>query len=104
MAGLKTATNEEVTAVVGSFVTAMSDRASIEVGSDEYIKKILTSALGDEKASTILDRILLGRTSSGLDVLKYMEPKAIAEPDGGCRPARRVPALANDGGLSGRRA
>ena len=79
MAGLKTASNEEVTAVVGSFVSAMSDRASIEVGSDEYIKKILTSALGDEKASTILDRILLGRTSSGLDVLKYMEPKAIAE-------------------------
>lgn len=79
MAGLKTASNDEVTAVVGSFVSAMSARASIEVGSDEYIKKILFSALGEEKASGIIDRILLGRTSSGLDVLKWMEPKAIAE-------------------------
>ena len=79
MSGLKTASNDEVTAVVGSFVSAMGARASIEVGSDEYIRKILVSALGDEKASGIIDRISLGRTSSGLDVLKWMEPKAIAE-------------------------
>lgn len=79
MAGLKTASNDEVSAVVGSFVATMSGRASIEVGSDEYIKKILINALGDEKASGIIDRIMLGRTSSGLDVLKWMEPKAIAE-------------------------
>lgn len=79
MAALKSASRDEVSAVVQSFVNTMDGQADIKVGSDEYIRKVLINALGDDKAAGIIDRILLGRTSKGLDVLKWMEPKAIAE-------------------------
>lgn len=79
MAQLKSATREEVSEVVGGFVVTMEEQGDIKVGSDEYIRKVLTNALGDDKASGIIDRILIGRKSNGLDVLKWMEPRAIAE-------------------------
>jgi flagellar motor switch protein FliG len=79
MAQLKSASREEVAEVVGSFVQTMEGQADIKVGSDDYIRKVLTDALGTDKASGIIDRILVGRKSKGLDVLKWMEPRAIAE-------------------------
>ncbi|MEY4762192.1 MAG: hypothetical protein RLZZ200_2048 [Pseudomonadota bacterium] len=79
MAQLKSASREEVSAVVSGFVGVMESQADIKVGSDDYIRSVLVNALGDDKASGIIDRILLGRTSKGLDVLKWMEPRAIAE-------------------------
>ena len=79
MAQLKSASREEVTEVIGGFVMTMDEQADIKVGSDDYIRKVLTDALGTEKATGIIDRILVGRKSKGLDVLKWMEPRAIAE-------------------------
>lgn len=79
MAQLKSASREEVNEVVGGFVMTMDSQADIKVGSDDYIRRVLTEALGDERASGIIDRIQVGRRSKGLDVLKWMEPRAIAE-------------------------
>jgi flagellar motor switch protein FliG len=79
MAQLKSASRDEVSGVLGSFCNVMEQQADIKVGSDEYIRKVLVEALGDDKANGIIDRILLGRKSKGLDVLKWMEPRAIAE-------------------------
>lgn len=79
MAQLKQASRDEVSEVVGDFVTTMETQADIKVGSDDYIRKVLTDALGTEKASGIIDRILVGRKTKGLDVLKWMDPRAIAE-------------------------
>lgn len=79
MAQLKSASREEVSEVVGDFVMTMESQADIKVGSDDYIRKVLTDALGEDKASGIIDRILVGRKSKGLDVLKWMDPRAIAE-------------------------
>jgi len=79
MAQLKQASREEVQDVVGGFVTTMDLQADIKIGSDDYIRKVLTEALGNEKANGIIDRILVGRKSKGLDVLKWMDPRAIAE-------------------------
>jgi flagellar motor switch protein FliG len=79
MASLKSASREEVSNVLGGFVTLMEAQADIKVGSDEYIRKVLIEALGDDKANSIIDRILLGHKRKGLDVLKWMEPRQIAE-------------------------
>jgi flagellar motor switch protein FliG len=79
MAHLKQASREEVADVVGEFVLTMDNQADIKVGSEDYIRKVLTEALGNEKANGIIDRILVGRKSKGLDVLKWMDPRAIAE-------------------------
>jgi len=49
------------------------------VGTEEYIRKVLVNALGETKAGSLIDRILLGRSSKGLESLKWMESRAIAE-------------------------
>lgn len=79
MAQLKSASRDEVSTVLAGFVNTMEGQADIKVGSDEYVRKMLVNALGDDKASGIIDRILVGRPSKGLDVLKWMEPRAIAD-------------------------
>jgi flagellar motor switch protein FliG len=79
MAQIKSASREEVTNVVGDFVLTLDGQADIKVGTDDYIRKVLIDALGEDKASSIIDRILVSRKSKGLDVLKWMDPRTIAE-------------------------
>ena len=69
---------EVVYEVVSSFVDEVDGKASLS-GSEDYIKSLLTSALGEDKASQVIDRILFGHSSKGLESMKWMEPKAIAE-------------------------
>jgi hypothetical protein len=40
---------------------------------------VLVQALGEDKAGNLIDRILLGRNTTGLDALKWMDPRAIAD-------------------------
>ncbi len=79
MAGLSQVTNSQMEIVMQKFVDAIGEQTSLGMGSDEYIRNMLTSALGADKASGIIDRILLGRNSKGLEQLKWMDPRAIAE-------------------------
>ncbi len=78
MTQLKATSQDEVTDVVTDFVTTMSGQADIAVGSDDYIRKVLADALGNDKANGIIDRILVGPKGKGLDVLKWMDPRAIS--------------------------
>ena len=79
MAGLSQITNSQMELVMQNFVDAIGEQTSLGMGADEYIRNMLTSALGADKASGIIDRILLGRNSKGLEQLKWMDPRAIAE-------------------------
>jgi flagellar motor switch protein FliG len=79
MAQLKSASRDDVSAVLEQFTEVVGGQADINAGSEDYIRKMLVTALGDDKASGIIDRILVGRTSKGLEVLKWMEPRAIAD-------------------------
>ena len=79
MAGLTNVTSEMMEEVMAEFVATIGNQTSLGLGSDDYIRNMLTSALGADKASGMIDRILLGRNSKGLEQLKWMEPKAIAE-------------------------
>ena len=78
MARTADVTKELVYEVVSSFVDEVEGKASLG-GSEDYIKGLLTSALGEDKASQVIDRILFGHSSKGLESMKWMEPKAIAE-------------------------
>ena len=62
-----------------SFVETLQDQTSLGVDSDEYIRNVLTKALGADKAGGVIDRILLGRNSKGLEQLKWMDARSIAE-------------------------
>jgi len=78
MASLNNVSNEKVESVLGAFVESANKQSGVGVDSDEYIRNMLTTALGEDKASSVIDRILLGKNSKGLDSLKWMDPRAVA--------------------------
>lgn len=70
---------DAVTRVFDEFVEVLAQPSSLGAGADEYVRAVLNQALGEDRASGVIDRILLGRNTSGLDTLKWMEPRAIAD-------------------------
>ncbi len=70
---------EQVETVMGGFVESLDRQTSLGVGADDYVRKVLVQALGEDKAGNVIDRILLGSNTSGLDTLKWMDPRAIAD-------------------------
>jgi flagellar motor switch protein FliG len=79
MAGLSGVSREQVVAVLEKLTQDMGQQTALGVGTEEYIRKILVNALGESKAGGLIDRILLGHSSKGLESLKWMESRAIAE-------------------------
>lgn len=79
MAQMRNVHREQVEQVMSEFVEVVGDQTSLGVGADGYIRKMLTQALGEDKANNLIDRILLGGNTSGLDSLKWMEPRAVAD-------------------------
>ena len=79
MAQMRNVHREQVEEVMSEFVDIVGDQTSLGVGSDGYIHKMLTQALGEDRANGLIDRILLGGNTSGLDSLKWMEPRAVAD-------------------------
>jgi len=79
MAQLNNVPQTRVESVVGDFMGLVSDQTGIGINNDIYIRSMLNQALGEEKAKTLLDRILMSTNTSGLDTLRWMEPRQIAE-------------------------
>jgi flagellar motor switch protein FliG len=79
MATMQNVTRSTVEVVMGEFVEELREQTSLGVGADDYVRNVLVAALGEDKAGNLIDRILLGRNTRGLDNLKWMEPRAIAE-------------------------
>lgn len=53
--------------------------SSISSGGSEYVKNVIMKALGPDKANAIINRIIEGGEGSGLEALKWMEPKVVAD-------------------------
>ncbi len=77
IANIREVTQEMIEEVAREFEERAT--STITLGGDEYIKKILTRALGPEKADAILERILEGEEGGGLEQLKWMDPKVVAD-------------------------
>ncbi|MBI3562460.1 MAG: flagellar motor switch protein FliG [Gammaproteobacteria bacterium] len=79
MANIGNVNKDTVSVVLGDFCDLVDDQTELGIGNEDYLKRMLTSALGEDKARNVIDRILLGRHSKGLDALKWMEPRAVAD-------------------------
>ena len=79
MAGLTSVSRDQVETVLNRLNEDVGRQTALGVGTEDYIRKVLTNALGESKAGGLIDRILLGRSSKGLESLKWMESRAIAE-------------------------
>jgi flagellar motor switch protein FliG len=79
MATMKSVGREEVETVVTEFLVEAGQSSHLGLDSDEYIRSVLTKALGDDKASSLLSRILQSRDASGIESLKWMDAQTVAD-------------------------
>jgi len=79
MTQLQNVSRNDVSQVLSDFSLSVEGQTSLGVGVDEYLRKVLIGALGEDKARGVIDRILFGRSSKGLEALKWMDPRAVAE-------------------------
>lgn len=79
MAKMQNVTREMVNTTVADFVVEMGTRTPLGLKNDEYIRKVLTNALGDEKARGMIERILIGGSTKGLESLKWMDARSVIE-------------------------
>lgn len=79
MAQLGPISSEMVDGVLEEFIIEIKNETGLGMDSDEYIRNMLTNALGADKAGSIIDRILLGANSKGIEQLKWMDTRSIAD-------------------------
>jgi flagellar motor switch protein FliG len=79
MAKLSNVTREQVADVLKKFRTEAEQQTNIGTASDQYLRTVLTRALGNDKAAGLIDRILQGNDNSGIESLKWMDSASVAE-------------------------
>src|ERR1700691_885745 len=79
MAELKEVSREQMSAVLDKFIGIADGKANIAGGSQDYVRRVLTQAVGKQKTDMLLDRVTTGQTGQGIEALKWMEAKAVAQ-------------------------
>ena len=79
MSRLDNVPQSRVESVVSDFLDVVSDQTGIGINNDRYIRAMLNQALGEDKAKTLIDRILFSTNTSGLDTLRWMDARQVAE-------------------------
>ncbi|MEL7291026.1 MAG: flagellar motor switch protein FliG [Pseudomonadota bacterium] len=69
---------DKVGAVHRAFLEDIQKYTNIGMGSEDFMRNALVAALGEDKANNLVDQILLGTGSKGLDSLKWMDPRQVA--------------------------
>ena len=79
MAELKEVSREQMSSVLNNFIGVADAKANIAGGSQDYVRRVLTQAVGKHKTDMLLDRVSNGQTGQGIEALKWMESKAVAQ-------------------------
>lgn len=79
MAELKEVSREQMTSVLDKFIGVVDGKANIASGSQDYVRRVLTQAVGKHKTELLLDRISTGQIGQGIEALKWMDAKAVAQ-------------------------
>ncbi|HEX5806774.1 MAG TPA: flagellar motor switch protein FliG [Macromonas sp.] len=79
IARMRTVSKEKVDGVLVRFTSEAASQSLLVSDTDNYVRSVLKRALGDDKASLLIDRILQGGDVSGIESLKWMDPISVAE-------------------------
>ncbi len=79
MAELKEVSREQMSSVLNNFIGVADAKANIAGGSQDYVRRVLTQAVGKHKTDMLMDRVSSGQTGQGIEALKWMESKAVAQ-------------------------
>ncbi len=79
MVSVADVSQEAVNAVLDEFVMTIKKQTNLGLGTTDYVEKVLKRALGDDKAASVLNRIMPGQSTKGLEILTWMDPRSIAD-------------------------
>jgi flagellar motor switch protein FliG len=79
MVGVSDVSQEAVDQVLDEFIGELRKQTNLGIGLPDYIEGVLNRALGPERASSVLSRILPSSSSKGLEILSWMTPRAICD-------------------------
>ncbi len=68
-----------VNKVLDDFILTIKKQTNLGLGTADYVKNVLKRALGEDKAATVLGKIMPASTSKGLEILQWMDARSIAE-------------------------
>jgi len=67
MAALKNVSRDQVSHVLSNFCQTVERQTGLGLGADDYVRNVLVQALGEDKAGGMIDRILRGANTKGLE-------------------------------------
>jgi len=70
---------EAVNVVLDDFVATIKKQTSLGLGTVDYVENVFKRALGDDKAATVLGRIMPGSSNRGMEILRWMDARSIGE-------------------------
>ena len=70
---------DTVNRVLDEFLEVIKEQTSLGLGTDNYIKNVMTKALGNDKAQSVLGRITPVSSDRPIEILDWMDARAIAE-------------------------
>lgn len=68
-----------VDAVLNEFLHDLREQTGLGVGANSYIREVLTKALGQDKAQSVLSRIPRTNSERPIEILEWMDAPAVAE-------------------------
>lgn len=79
MSSLGNVSSLQVNQVLNEFMQAVQQQTSLGIGSDDYVRKVMMQALGEDKAGRVIKRVLAGHDNKGMEALRWMDPVTVAE-------------------------
>ena len=70
---------ETVNKVLDEFLEIIKEQTSLGLGSDSYIRNVMTKALGENKAQSVLGRITPTESDKPIEILDWMDARSVAE-------------------------
>ncbi len=70
---------DTVNKVLDEFLKIIREQTSLGLGAGNYIRNVLTKALGEDKAQSVLSRITPSSSDRPIEILDWMDARAISE-------------------------
>lgn len=78
MSELSELSTGQIQGAMDQFLETVTDETGLAIGTHKYLQNLLTTTMGQDRAQVVLERILGGHTD-GLDRLRWMDSRAIAD-------------------------
>ena len=78
MVKLEKVTSDDVRVLAGDLEQALREQSLVGLDGGQYMQNILAKTLGDAKASEMMEDFLLKSSEEGLEAIRMMEPRTIA--------------------------